>query len=372
MSVGPALTMTTRAPAAFAPGTQFGGRVDAQRRPDGEQEVALLADLQRPVDHLRHERLAEGDRVALEDPAAHEARRIVLAGPDPLERLGHRPAVVAAPAPRPPHRAVDLDDQLGVGARPLVQPVDVLGDDGVQLARAVAARRSRRGRRSARRPNAGDWRCDCATPAGGRPDRRGSAGSSPSSPRPGFFVHTPCGPRKSGMPESVEIPAPVSTVMRSASSIHARTVSRSSTSEAVTSPVSPPFSFPSSSRHPWRVPTSSTPDRSHPGGPVTIHDPLPSAAPATESFHCPRPSASRRGTTPWSTGAVTTPAPPTSSSSGCPCSARRRRGCCGGSSPGSTASRTAMSSTSRRPPAVSGSASPREWRRRSPRPCIAA
>ena len=30
----------------------------------------------------------------------------------------------------------------------------------------------------------------------------------------GFFVHTPCGPRKSGIPESVEIPAPVSTTTR--------------------------------------------------------------------------------------------------------------------------------------------------------------
>src|SRR2546421_6421524 len=27
----------------------------------------------------------------------------------------------------------------------------------------------------------------------------------------GSFVHTPCGPRKSGMPDSVEMPAPVST-----------------------------------------------------------------------------------------------------------------------------------------------------------------
>jgi hypothetical protein len=35
----------------------------------------------------------------------------------------------------------------------------------------------------------------------------------------GFFVHTPCGPRKSGMPDSVEMPAPVSTTMRDASSI---------------------------------------------------------------------------------------------------------------------------------------------------------
>ncbi len=35
----------------------------------------------------------------------------------------------------------------------------------------------------------------------------------------GFFVHTPFGPRKSGMPESVEMPAPVSTTTRSAPAI---------------------------------------------------------------------------------------------------------------------------------------------------------
>src|SRR5438552_11885435 len=39
----------------------------------------------------------------------------------------------------------------------------------------------------------------------------------------GSFVHTPCGPRKSGIPDSVEMPAPVRITMRLASSIHART-----------------------------------------------------------------------------------------------------------------------------------------------------
>src|SRR5438105_4314741 len=39
----------------------------------------------------------------------------------------------------------------------------------------------------------------------------------------GFLVHSPCGPRKSGMPESVEMPAPVSATMRRDSSTHART-----------------------------------------------------------------------------------------------------------------------------------------------------
>src|SRR5438445_586659 len=39
----------------------------------------------------------------------------------------------------------------------------------------------------------------------------------------GFLVHTPCGPRKSGMPESVEMPAPVRTTMRPAASTQPRT-----------------------------------------------------------------------------------------------------------------------------------------------------
>src|SRR4051812_42829479 len=43
----------------------------------------------------------------------------------------------------------------------------------------------------------------------------------------GFFVHRPCGPRKSGMPESVEIPAPVSTTTLRAWSSHSLTARRS-------------------------------------------------------------------------------------------------------------------------------------------------
>src|SRR6185503_4516943 len=41
----------------------------------------------------------------------------------------------------------------------------------------------------------------------------------------GFFVHSPCGPRKSGMPESVEMPAPVRTTTLEADSIQPRTAS---------------------------------------------------------------------------------------------------------------------------------------------------
>src|SRR3954468_24556959 len=36
----------------------------------------------------------------------------------------------------------------------------------------------------------------------------------------GSFVQTPCGPRKSGIPESVEMPARVRTTIREHSSIH--------------------------------------------------------------------------------------------------------------------------------------------------------
>src|SRR5688500_17644801 len=38
----------------------------------------------------------------------------------------------------------------------------------------------------------------------------------------GFLVHRPCGPRKSGMPESVEMPAPVRTTTRLAASTQER------------------------------------------------------------------------------------------------------------------------------------------------------
>src|SRR5829696_8366094 len=53
----------------------------------------------------------------------------------------------------------------------------------------------------------------------------------------GFFVHTPFGPRKSGMPESVEMPAPVSTVIRSAPATHCATSASSSSRSML--PVSP-------------------------------------------------------------------------------------------------------------------------------------
>src|SRR6185295_10645991 len=57
----------------------------------------------------------------------------------------------------------------------------------------------------------------------------------------GFLVHTPCGPRKSGMPESVEIPAPVSTTTRCAPSI-----------QLLTSPITSGHLDLAAARHPAR------------------------------------------------------------------------------------------------------------------------
>src|SRR6266446_5962386 len=40
----------------------------------------------------------------------------------------------------------------------------------------------------------------------------------------GSFVQTPCGPRKSGMPESVEMPAPVNATIRLDAPTHLQTI----------------------------------------------------------------------------------------------------------------------------------------------------
>src|SRR6478672_2190445 len=72
----------------------------------------------------------------------------------------------------------------------------------------------------------------------------------------GFFVHTPLGPRKSGMPESVEMPAPVSTTMRRASSTQRRTSpigSRSTPETSMSSPATP-LPFDSLIVFPWPDP----------------------------------------------------------------------------------------------------------------------
>ena len=129
---------------------------------DNDEPAAMQHDRtrsaaeQRRVDDVGHQRLAERDRVALQpdahDPRSTQARRIGLAGTHPVERLRHRPAVVARPAPRPPHGAVHLDDLAGFVAGSLVELVDVLRDDRDAAVPGVRDRRSPGDRRWAARP----------------------------------------------------------------------------------------------------------------------------------------------------------------------------------------------------------------------------
>ena len=97
---------------------QRGRRVDAERRADREEHVGAAGRELRPLEVVGHEVLAEADRRRLQDPAALEARRVVLAGAHPVEGLVHRAAPAARHALRLAHVAVDLDDDLGRRARP--------------------------------------------------------------------------------------------------------------------------------------------------------------------------------------------------------------------------------------------------------------
>src|SRR5262249_1252602 len=56
----------------------------------------------------------------------------------------------------------------------------------------------------------------------------------------GSRVHTPCGPRKSGIPDSVEMPAPVKTTTSLACSTHARTASMEFRADAGIAAISSP------------------------------------------------------------------------------------------------------------------------------------
>ena len=260
ISVGPPLTITTARPCAFARGTQLAAGYTLSVEPTASSRSHSLADLHRPVDHLGHQRLAERDRVALED------RRRTPGTAGPPRRRGPGPASRPSAGGRRQsqqrvHHIVPWTSTTSSGSVPglLVQPVDVLGDDGVQLALALELDD---------RPVAGvrlgvpRRRLEAAVPR--RPAHVGVGEvvlrASPSSRRAGFFVHTPFGPRKSGMPESVEMPAPVSTVIRSASATHSAALgSRRSASTSIPR-VSRGVSHSAGSRHPGQVPTSLRPD----------------------------------------------------------------------------------------------------------------
>ena len=222
--VGSALRITRRAPARSAMLGQRRRRVDAERRARARgtrrrRRAARCARSRSSGTRFSPKR----DRRRLQHAAALEARRVVLAGAHPVERLLHRAAPAARQALRLVHVAVDLDDRCsGDDARGVVQPVDVLGDERVQRWRA------RSSSASARWPALGSAPPHLARrPVLPRPRRMLGVGDvvlerRASSRRRGSWSTCPCGPRKSGMPDSVEMPAPVSTTICSASRNHAR------------------------------------------------------------------------------------------------------------------------------------------------------
>src|SRR5918993_1346359 len=114
----------------------------------------------------------------------------------------------------------------------------------------------------------------------------------------GFFVHTPLGPRKSGMPESVEIPAPVSTTMRSASATQVRAASWSSMPPV--SRTRPGFPFRGRPDTQDRHPTSSRPT-TDPAREVLVPTDPPPLPPTVRITPWIDPVVDRRGHDPRST-----------------------------------------------------------------------
>ena len=97
---------------------------------------ALSASSRAALDRGDGQHLAEQDDVRLDLAAALGAGRDAVVAEQRLD-LGERPGAAAGRAGGGRDRAVDLD-QLA-GARDAVQAVDVLGDHGLDLARASSS-----------------------------------------------------------------------------------------------------------------------------------------------------------------------------------------------------------------------------------------
>ena len=137
ISVGSALTITILAPARSAIGTMAATGYTLSVEPMASSRSHSSRRLLGPEQVARVERLAERDRGRLQHSPAHQARRVLLAGPDPVEGGLDRAASTARQARRLVDRAVHLDHLVRVGAGGLVQAVDVLGDQRVQHAPAL-------------------------------------------------------------------------------------------------------------------------------------------------------------------------------------------------------------------------------------------
>ena len=132
--VGSALTITIARTGRLGGRDGAGNRIHLQARPDGEDQVGFARGAHRAADHVRDEGLTEGDRRALEDAAALPAGGILFAGPHAIERGLHGPPPAAAHAHHVVDGPVHFDHVVDGAPRPLMQAVDVLRDEGVQLA----------------------------------------------------------------------------------------------------------------------------------------------------------------------------------------------------------------------------------------------
>src|SRR6266700_806908 len=113
-----------------------GGRIDHQRRAEHDEEIGgQRGDFSAAHFGLRH-RLTERDRRGLDEPVTAVAARrlaVTLKGDPNIGELKPRRAIEAGGVGG---IAVQFDDLLRGDPGCLVQPVDILGDDGVDLAAA--------------------------------------------------------------------------------------------------------------------------------------------------------------------------------------------------------------------------------------------
>ena len=136
--VGSRLTITSRAPAcAAAIGMEAAGCTTSDEPRTRSTSDGRRGEERRLQDVLG-QRLAEGHRGRLQDPAAAVALRHLAPGREPGLDLVRGPLRAAAQARHAAGVAVQLEHEPA--ARVLVQAVDVLGDDAAQPARALRRR----------------------------------------------------------------------------------------------------------------------------------------------------------------------------------------------------------------------------------------
>src|SRR6188474_2991480 len=90
-----------------------GDWVNLQARADRQQQIGRFSRQHRAFDDARHQRLAERDRRALEDPAAFRAGRILFARAQAIEHRAHRAAPAAVHAHDVVDGAMHLDHEIG-------------------------------------------------------------------------------------------------------------------------------------------------------------------------------------------------------------------------------------------------------------------